>query len=191
MDKCKEKLQNKGEELARVEVLVRELQSRLAQCSTESQVKQLHDDYRAQLLCKERELANVKSEYQSVNGKLVSIEETMMHNKKLQTSELRKVQEELEAAKEEIAVKVAQVKQYQKQVEAYKQVSCLSVDLYCALLESLAMPYSYKVQQMNKFEQLYNEEKQTSARLMEEIKQLKETHVQVCRHFHLGERERE
>ena len=30
---------------------------------------------------------------------------------------------ELEAAKEEIAVKVAQVKQYQKQVEAYKQVS--------------------------------------------------------------------
>ena len=28
---------------------------------------------------------------------------------------------ELEAAKEEIAVKVAQVKQYQKQVEAYKQ----------------------------------------------------------------------
>ena len=58
----------------------------------------------------------------------------MMHNKKLQTSELRKVQEELEAAKEEIAVKVAQVKQYQKQVEAYKQVSCLSIDLYCALL---------------------------------------------------------
>ena len=181
MDKCKEKLQNKEEELARVEVLVRELQSRLAQCSTESQVKQPHDDYRAQLLCKERELANVKSEYQSVNGKLVSIEEAMIHNKKLQTLELRKVQEELEAAKEEIAVKVAQVKQYQKQVEAYKQVSCLSIDLYCALLESLAMPCSYKVQQMNKFEQLYNEEKQTSARLMEEMKQLKETHVQVCR----------
>eukprot|EP00731_Ephydatia_muelleri_P005068 Em0002g1244a len=155
LDKCKEELHNKGEELARVEVLVRELQSRLAQCSTESQVKQLHDDYRAQLLCKERELANVKSEYQSVNGKLVSIEEAMMHNTKLQTSELRKVQEELETAKEEIAVKVAQVKQYQKQVEAYKQV-----------------------QQMNKFEQLYNEEKQTSARLMEEMKQLKETHVQ-------------
>ena len=73
------------------------------------------------------------------------------------------------------------MKQYQKQVEAYKQVSCLSIDLYCALLESLAMPCSYKVQQMNKFEQLYNEEKQTSARLMEEMKQLKETHVQVCR----------
>ena len=29
--------------------------------------------------------------------------------------------DELNAAKEEIAVKVAQVKQYQKQVEAYKQ----------------------------------------------------------------------
>ena len=78
-------------------MLVRELQSRLAQCYTECQVKQLHDDYRAQLLCKERELANVKSEYQSVNGKLVSIEEAVMQNKKLQTSELRKVQEELEA----------------------------------------------------------------------------------------------
>ena len=34
--------------------------------------------------------------------------------------ELFKVKAELEAAKEEIAVKVAQVKQYQKQVEAYK-----------------------------------------------------------------------
>ena len=32
---------------------------------------------------------------------------------------------DLEAAKEEIAVKVAQVKQYQKQVEAYKQHMCM------------------------------------------------------------------
>ncbi|KAL5505727.1 hypothetical protein EMCRGX_G007208 [Ephydatia muelleri] len=157
LDKCKEELHNKGEELARVEMLVRELQSRLAQCSTESQVKQLHDDYRAQLLCKERELANVKSECQSVSGKLVSIEEAMMHNMKLQTSKLCKVQEELEAAKEEIAVKVAQVKQYQKQVEAYKQV-----------------------QPKNEYEQLFNEEKQANARLMEENKQLKETHVQIA-----------
>ena len=36
---------------------------------------------------------------------------------------LKAVIAELEAAKEEVAVKVAQVKQYQKQVEAYKQVS--------------------------------------------------------------------
>eukprot|EP00731_Ephydatia_muelleri_P005071 Em0002g1247a len=157
--KCKEELQNKGEELAREtqqlrnsEVLVRELQSRLAQYYTERQVKQLHDDYRAQLLCKEMELAIVKSECQSVNGKLVSIEEAMMHNKKLQTSELRKVQEELEAAKEEIAVKVAQVKQYQKQVEAYKQA-----------------------QPKNQYEQLYNEEKQANACLMEEINQVRKT----------------
>ena len=57
---------------------------------------------------------------------------------------------ELEAAKEEIAVKVAQVKQYQKQVEAYKQA-----------------------QPKNEFEQLYNEEKQKNARLMEEIDKLK------------------
>ena len=185
MDECKEELQNKEEELARVDVLVREFQSILAQCYTESQVKQLHDDYIAQLLCKERELANVKLECQSVNGKLATIEEAMMQNKKLLNLELCKVQEELEAAKEEIAVKVAQVKQYQKQVEAYKQVSCLSIDLYCALLESLVMPCSYKVQQMNEYKQLYNEEKQANARLMEEIKQLKETHVQVCRHFHL------
>ena len=33
----------------------------------------------------------------------------------------KRLSAELEAAKEEIAVKVAQVKQYQKQVEAYKQ----------------------------------------------------------------------
>ena len=34
---------------------------------------------------------------------------------------LKVVAAELEAAKEEVAVKVAQVKQYQKQVEAYKK----------------------------------------------------------------------
>ena len=38
-------------------------------------------------------------------------------------SELKAKMLELEASNEEIAVKVAQVKQYQKQVEAYKQVS--------------------------------------------------------------------
>ena len=35
--------------------------------------------------------------------------------------EVARTKADLEAAKEEIAVKVAQVKQYQKQVEAYKQ----------------------------------------------------------------------
>ena len=37
------------------------------------------------------------------------------------------------------------------------------------------MPCSFKVQQKNEFEQLYNEEKQTNARLMKEINQFSNT----------------
>ena len=95
---------------------------------------------------------------------------------------LNAVTAELDEAKEEIAVKVAQVKQYQKQVEAYKQVCLLSIDLYCALLESLAMPCSFKAQPKNEFEQLYNEEKQSNARLLEEIKQLKNNDFEQLYH---------
>ena len=76
---------------------------------------------------------------------------------------LKAVIAELEAAKEEVAVKVPHVKQYQKQVEAYKQVCLLSIDLYCALLESLAIPCSFKAQAKNEFEQLYNGRKQSSS----------------------------
>ena len=48
------------------------------------------------------------------------------------------------------------------------------------------MPCSYKVQLKNEYEQLYNVEKQANARLMEEIKQLKEALAhEVCRHFYL------
>ena len=105
-------------------MIVRELESRqLAHCFADRQVKQPHDNYSAQPHCKEAELKNVKSECQSVNSKRVSIGQAVMHDKILQSSELCKVQAELEVAKEETAVKVAQVKQYQKQVEAYKQVS--------------------------------------------------------------------
>ena len=49
--------------------------------------------------------------------------------KKMHTH-LETVTAELEAAKEEIAVKVAQVKQYQKQVEAYIQQVCTCTRLY-------------------------------------------------------------
>ena len=95
---------------------------------------------------------------------------------------LNAVTAELEAAKEEVAVKVAQVKQYQKQVEAYKQVCLLSIDLYCALLESLAIPCSFKAQPKNEFEQLYNEEKQRNARLMEENNHLKNNDFEQLYH---------
>eukprot|EP00731_Ephydatia_muelleri_P005082 Em0002g1258a len=65
----------------------------------------------------------------------------------------RELAKKLEAATEEIAVKVAQVKQYQKQVEAYKQAQ--------------------------QFEQLYNEEKQRNAQLLEEIDQLKKNQSEL------------
>ena len=129
LDKTKEELQKKEEELAGVtrqlrisERTINELKraSRLVQSPEE----QTEVDFRQKLQYKETELANYKSELESVNGKLVSMEEAFMHNKKIQNSELDRVTAELEAAKEEIAVKVAQVKQYQKQVEAFKgQVS--------------------------------------------------------------------
>ena len=60
------------------------------------------------------------------------------HELKVLSEEIARTKADLEAAKEEIAVKVAQVKQYQKQVEAYKQqvggiviLSILSTDGVC------------------------------------------------------------
>ena len=66
------------------------------------------------LMAKERELSGVKAN-------LCAMEELMELQMKKMHTHLDTVTAELEAAKEEIAVKVAQVKQYQKQVEAYKQ----------------------------------------------------------------------
>ena len=62
-----------------------------------------------QLQAKENELAEVLHQLQNSETKVKQLEGLAM---------------ELVAAKEEIAVKVAQVKQYQKQVEAYKQQVC-------------------------------------------------------------------
>ena len=69
---------------------------------------------KVQLQKKDQELADIKVQLQSVKDKLGALEES-------EIIEGGKLTAELEAAKEEIAVKVAQVKQYQKQVEAYKQ----------------------------------------------------------------------
>ena len=46
---------------------------------------------------------------------------------------LRQSTDELNLAKEEIAVKVAQVKMYQKQVEAYKQQALLTAQVHCTV----------------------------------------------------------
>ena len=72
------------------------------------------NECKEQLQKKDQELADIKVQLQSVKDKLNALEEVKI-------SEKKKITAELEAAKEEVAVKVAQVKQYQKQVEAYKQ----------------------------------------------------------------------
>ena len=79
------------------------------------------------LMAKERELRNVKAT-------LCAMEDLMGLQMKEMYTHLDKVTAELEAAKEEIAVKVAQVKQYQKQVEAYKQQVCTYTCTYLHLL---------------------------------------------------------
>ena len=72
-----------------------------------TQVASLESEKDQLLVAKEKELYVIKAN-------LCAMEEIMqLQMKKLYTL--------LEAANEEIAVKVAQVKQYQKQVEAYKQ----------------------------------------------------------------------
>ena len=62
--------------------------------------------------------------------------EAMEVHKKAELDNNKQLLAELEAAKEEIAVKVAQVKQYQKQVEAYKQQALLTaqVHVHCTVL---------------------------------------------------------
>jgi chromosome segregation ATPase len=67
------------------------------------------NECKEQLQAKEGELAEVKHQLQNCEMKVNQLEGLAM---------------DLVAAKEEIAVKVAQVKQYQKQVEAYKQQVC-------------------------------------------------------------------
>ena len=62
----------------------------------------------------ERELLDLKEQLHSVKEKLNAMEILMVQ-------QLKYLNAQLTEAKEEIAVKVAQVKQYQKQVEAYKQ----------------------------------------------------------------------
>ena len=62
------------------------------------------------------------------NGMLTTRIEDLVHELEAAKQTIDRQEGELEAAKVKIAVKVAQVKQYQKQVEAYKQQ--VSVLLY-------------------------------------------------------------
>ena len=62
----------------------------------------------------QNELADVTKQLSTVKANLDAMETIMQR-------QLKDLNTQLHEAKEEIAVKVAQVKQYQKQVEAYKQ----------------------------------------------------------------------
>ena len=84
------------------------------------------NECKEQLQKKDQELADIKAQLQSVK-------DTMEELKIWEEKKLQQVTADLEAAKEEIAVKVAQVKQYQKQVEAYKQqLERVHVHIQCA-----------------------------------------------------------
>ena len=66
-------------------------------------------------------LQQTMADFESKIGKYKEENEDLTEQLKAARQTIARQEAELEAAKEEIAVKVAQVKQYQKQVEAYKQ----------------------------------------------------------------------
>ena len=79
------------------------------------------DDYKQQLHIRLKESTAAKRSLQQLESDSSSTEEVLKEVISKLQKRLYQTSFELEAAKEEIAVKVAQVKQYQKQVEAYKQ----------------------------------------------------------------------
>ena len=79
------------------------------------------DDYKQQLHICLKECTAAKRSLQQLESDSSSTEEVLKEVISKLQKHLDQTSLELEAAKEEIAVKVAQVKQYQKQVEAYKQ----------------------------------------------------------------------
>ena len=81
------------------------------------------------------------------NAMLTTRIEDLVHELEAAKQTIDRQGGELEAAKEEIAVKVAQVKQYQKQVEAYKQqVLYMIIYMYTYVHACLHIKYQFRVQ---------------------------------------------
>ena len=78
----------------------------------------------------EKERMNHQIELTEVKNQLCVVEENLNAMETIMQSQLKDLNGQLNEAKEEIAVKVAQVKQYQKQVEAYKQQVCTCTCLH-------------------------------------------------------------
>ena len=79
------------------------------------------DSYKKRLHATQKVYDSVLKSWKSLEKNTSNTEEVMKEATRKLHIRLNEAAIELEAAKEEIAVKVAQVKQYQKQVEAYKQ----------------------------------------------------------------------
>ena len=79
------------------------------------------DSYKKRLHATRKEYDSALKSWKSLENNISTTEEVMKEATRKLHIRLNEAAMELEAAKEEIAVKVAQVKQYQKQVEAYKQ----------------------------------------------------------------------
>eukprot|EP00731_Ephydatia_muelleri_P005143 Em0002g1319a len=150
--------QLKHERLQSSEEAIRHLKAKLEEISRTNSAKVANkkstSDKTEQLQAEafQNELKQCTQKLIVVKKHLTDTEYCMQVQAKALNSELKAKMLELEASNEEIAVKVAQVKQYQKQVEAYKQA-----------------------QPKNESEQLYNEETRMTAQLVEEINQLKKT----------------
>ena len=97
------------------------------------------NEYQKQLQVKEAELVKVKSRENELAAQLKMVKEKLNVMEEIMKKEKGKLATELHETKEEIAVKVAQVKQYQKQVEAYKQ----QVGLYKWLVLFHCQPVKY------------------------------------------------
>ena len=85
------------------------------------------DDYEQQLPIRQKESSVAKRSLQQLESDSSFTEDVLKDVISKLQKRLDQTSLELEAAKEEIAVKVAQVKQYQKQVEANKQQVCVQV----------------------------------------------------------------
>ena len=78
----------------------------------------------------EKERMDHQIELTEVKNQLCVVKENLDAMETIMQRQVKDLNGQLNEAKEEIAVKVAQVKQYQKQVEAYKQQVCTCTCLH-------------------------------------------------------------
>ena len=115
------------------------IKSIVKQMPTQSRVepKSSYRDCVEELKMKEVELWDTKHRLETAEEDVKLHANNLSAMETIMSKQHAQLNAELQAARDEIAVKVAQVKQYQKQVEAYKQQVIHSVHLSAACIQAL------------------------------------------------------